>query len=97
MWSGRDSSISIAVRLRAGRLRSQGSILGKVKRCFSSITYTTSSGSHPASYTMGTGGAFFSEVKRQGREGDHAPASRAEVKNGGGILPLLPYALMAWC
>jgi hypothetical protein len=28
------------------------------------------------------------EVKRQGREADHSPLSRAEVKNGGAIPPL---------
>jgi hypothetical protein len=36
---------------------------------------------------MGTGGSF-SEVKCPGREADHSPRSRAEVKNVGAITPL---------
>jgi hypothetical protein len=36
----------------------------------------------PASNPMGTG------VKRPGREADHSPPSRAEVKKGGAIPPL---------
>jgi hypothetical protein len=28
------------------------------------------------------------EIKRQGREGDHSPPSRAKVDNGGAITPL---------
>jgi hypothetical protein len=40
------------------------------------------------SYTMGTGGCS-SGVKRQGRQADHSPLSRAEFKNGGTI-SLLP-------
>ena len=38
----------------------------------------TSSGPHPASYTMGTGS--FPGVKRPGRGVDHPPPSSAEVK-----------------
>jgi hypothetical protein len=34
-------------------------------------------------------------VKRQGRETDHSPPSSAEVKNGGAIPPLPPFAIMA--
>jgi hypothetical protein len=37
------------------------------------------SGSHPASYPMGTKGSF-PGVKRPGREADHSPPSSAEVK-----------------
>jgi hypothetical protein len=37
------------------------------------------SGSHPASYPMGTSGSF-PGVKRPGREADHSPSSSAEVK-----------------
>ena len=38
----------------------------------------TGSGSHPASYTIGTGS--FPEVKRPGRVVGHPPPSSAEVK-----------------
>jgi hypothetical protein len=37
------------------------------------------SGTHPASYPMGTRGSF-PGVKRLGREADHSPPSSAEVK-----------------
>jgi hypothetical protein len=56
----------------------------------------TGSGTHPASYPMGTEGppsqwvlrAFSPLVRRLGREADHSPPSRAEFKNGGAITPL---------
>jgi hypothetical protein len=38
------------------------------------------SGAHPSSYPMGTSGSFL-EVKRPGREADHSPPSRHEIKN----------------
>jgi hypothetical protein len=38
------------------------------------------SGSHPASYPIGTRGSF-PGVKRLGREANHSPPSSAEVKN----------------
>jgi hypothetical protein len=38
------------------------------------------SGTHPASYPMGTRGSF-PGVKRPGREADHSPPCSAEVKN----------------
>jgi hypothetical protein len=41
----------------------------------------TSSGAHPASYPMGTGGPFPGGKARQGRDADHSPPSSAEVKN----------------
>jgi hypothetical protein len=37
------------------------------------------SGTHPASYPMGTGG-FSPEVKQMDREADHSPPTSAEVK-----------------
>jgi hypothetical protein len=37
------------------------------------------SGTHPASYPMGTRGSF-PEIKRPRRESDHSPPSSAEVK-----------------
>jgi hypothetical protein len=38
------------------------------------------SGTHPASYAMGTRGSFLG-VNRPGREADHSPPSNAEVKD----------------
>jgi hypothetical protein len=40
----------------------------------------TVSGTHPASYAMGTGVSFLRGVKRQARESDHSPPASAEVK-----------------
>jgi hypothetical protein len=37
------------------------------------------------------------EVKRPGREADHSPPSRAEVKMRGSIPPLPQYAFMVRC
>jgi hypothetical protein len=48
----------------------------------------TSSGTHLASYPMGTG-VISLEVKRAGREANRSPVSSAEVKNGETI-PQLP-------
>jgi hypothetical protein len=39
----------------------------------------TSSGAHPDSYPMGTGGSFPGD-KAAGREADHSPPTSAEVK-----------------
>jgi hypothetical protein len=47
----------------------------------------TGSGAPPAYYTVGVG-RFFPGVKLLGREAEHSPPSRAEVKNGGVIPPL---------
>jgi hypothetical protein len=48
---------------------------------FSSIPCVqTGSGSHPASYPLGTGGPFPGGKARPGRDADHLPPSSAEVK-----------------
>jgi hypothetical protein len=40
-----------------------------------------SSGTHPASYAMGTGVTLSLKLKQPGREADHSPPSSAGVKN----------------
>jgi hypothetical protein len=69
---GRDSSVGIATRyvLEGPRIESQQ---GEI-----SPTVQTGPGTHPASYTTGTGS--FPMVKRPGRGVDHPPPSSAEVK-----------------
>jgi hypothetical protein len=47
----------------------------------SSLCVQTSSGDHPASCTMGTGGPFPGGKARPGRDDDHSPLSSAEVVN----------------
>jgi len=51
------------------------------------------SGSHPASYGMGTGGSF-SEVKRPEHEDDHSPTSSAPKLKMRGAIPSLPTRLL---
>jgi hypothetical protein len=46
----------------------------------SSPCIQTGSGARPASYPMGTGGPFQGGKVRPGRDADHSPPSRAEVK-----------------
>jgi hypothetical protein len=49
---------------------------------FSSILCVqTGSGTHPASYGMGTGDPFLGGKARPGRDADHSPPSSAEVVN----------------
>jgi hypothetical protein len=82
----RDNSADIAARLRTGRPTIRGSIPGRGKR-FLLHYVQTCSGTHPASYTMGTDSHFLG-VKRQGREADHSHPSSTKIKNCGDISPL---------
>jgi hypothetical protein len=54
------------------------------------------SGTHPASSPMGTKGSF-PEGKAAGREADHSPPSRAEVKNAWSYTSTPQNVFMAWC
>jgi hypothetical protein len=47
----------------------------------SDLCVHTDSGAHPASYPMGTGSLFPGGKTRLGLDADHAPSSRAEIKN----------------
>jgi hypothetical protein len=53
----------------------------KKKDFSSSLCVQTSSGAHPVSYPMGTGGPFPGGKARLGRDADHSPLSSDEVKN----------------
>jgi hypothetical protein len=46
-----------------------------------SLCVQTDSGTHPDSYTMGTGGPFSGGKVRTGCDADHSSPSRAEVVN----------------
>jgi hypothetical protein len=65
--------------LWAGRSGLWGSIPGEGKYFSLQHRFQNGSGVHPASYPMGTSGSF-PGVKAAGREADHSPPSRAEVK-----------------
>jgi hypothetical protein len=54
------------------------------------------SGTHPASYPMGTRD-FSVGVKRPRREADHSPPSSAEVKNAQSYTSAPQYAFVVWC
>jgi hypothetical protein len=58
----------------------------------SSLCVQTGSGAHPASCTMGTGGAFPGGKSRPGRNADHSPPSSAEVRNEYELYLLSPQA-----
>jgi hypothetical protein len=47
----------------------------------SNLCVQTGSGTHPASYPMGTGGPFPGVKARPRLDADHSPPSGAEVKN----------------
>jgi hypothetical protein len=54
----------------------------------------TDSGAQPASYTIGTGGGFFSpEVKWQGRESEHSTPVNDEVKKNVNLYIYFPICL----
>jgi hypothetical protein len=53
----------------------------EAKTFSSSLHVQTSSGAHPASCTMGTGGPFPGAKARPWRDADHSPPSSAEVDN----------------
>jgi hypothetical protein len=83
-WS-QDSSVGIATGQGAD---SRSSIPAGVKDFSPLHNIQSGSGTHPASYPVGTG-AVSPEVKRPGCEADQSPPSSADVKNGGPIHPRL--------
>jgi hypothetical protein len=50
----------------------------------------------PSNGYCGGGGDLSLVVKRPRHEADHSPLSSAQVKNGG-VIPPLPYVVVAWC
>jgi hypothetical protein len=62
-------------------LDDRGSIPRQRQRIFLLASVQTGSGTHPASYSMGTGGPFPGGKARPGRDADHSPSSSVEVKD----------------
>jgi hypothetical protein len=56
----------------------------------------TSSGAHPVSYSMGTGG-FFPRGKAAGHEAHHSPPTSAEIKKMWNYTFIPPYTFMVLC
>jgi hypothetical protein len=75
------SSVSImsgyGVDYRATGIRSPP----EAKDFSSRLCVQTGSWAHPASCSMGAGGAFAGDKPRPGRDSDHSPPSSTEVKN----------------
>jgi hypothetical protein len=61
-------------------LDDRSSIPDRTEDFSSSPCVQTSSGAHPTSYPMGTGGSFPGGKARPGRHAEHSPPSSAEVK-----------------
>jgi hypothetical protein len=74
------------------RLDNRGSIPGRGRDSFLCHRVQADSGSHLASYSMGTVGLF-----PWGSEADHSPPSSAKVKNTWSYTSTPPHVLMAWC
>jgi hypothetical protein len=77
----RGSSVSIVSGYRLDDRTIEVRSPAGVKDFSSSLCVQTGSGAHPASCTMGTGGPFLGNKALPGRDADHTPPSRAEVKN----------------
>jgi len=88
------------VNLELGKMWKKWSLLMLRCNCgnFSSFRHCVQTGSvaHAASHPVGTGGSFLG-VKRSGREADHQPRSRAEVKNEWSYTSTPKNVLMQWC
>jgi hypothetical protein len=76
----RDSSVRIVAKLRVWCPRAGGAIRGRGKGFCVFHKVQTTSGAHPDSNTMGTGGVF-QGVKRLGRDANHSPSSSVESVN----------------
>jgi hypothetical protein len=87
---GRNSSVGIATRYGLDSP-------GIESRCGArfSAPVRNCSGTHPASYTMGTGS--FPGVQRQGCSVDHPPTSNAKVKESKKSVPLLHFWAFVAC
>jgi hypothetical protein len=63
---------------------------------FTRILLQTDSGTHSASYEIGTGGSF-PGLKRPVRKSDNSLQSSAKVKNAWSYIAAPPYIFMTWC
>jgi hypothetical protein len=90
--SSRDSSVGIAPDYGLDDRGGRSSSSSGVKNFLHVVQ--TGSGSHPASYLMGTG-RFSRGAKRPGRETDNSPPTSAEVKKMWIYTSTPPYAFMA--
>jgi len=93
MIVSRCSSVSIATRLRAGRLgfhccHGQGFFFATVSRLALRTTQP------PIQLVSGK---FSPEIKWPGREAGYLPPSSAEVKNAWSCTSTSPYVFMEWC
>ena len=83
--ASRDSSVIIVTRLRAVQLRNRVRFPEEVRDLCHLRNVQTGSVTHPASYSVGTGGALYPVANRPGREADHLLLLSAEVKKCGEV------------
>jgi hypothetical protein len=83
--SVQESGIAQSVQLRATGWAAEISF-SVGERYFSLHSIQTSSGTHPASYPVGTGNSL-SGVKQPSREAELSPPSSVNVKNGKAVFP----------
>jgi hypothetical protein len=93
VWWDAGNSLRSSSGLRAG---CSGVRIPIGARNFSHHYVQTSSGAHPASYTMGPRGSF-PGVKQPEREADHSPPCSAEIENAWSYTFTPQYAFMPWC
>jgi hypothetical protein len=86
----RDSSVS------SYGVDDRGSILGRIRIFFFRHRFQTGSGSHqpPIQWVPAT---LFAGIKQAGREADHSPHSRVQVKYMWCYTSTSLYIFMAWC
>ena len=92
-YTRKDILVGIATRLRTGWFR----VLVPRGANYSSLPQNnhTTSGVHPASYSMGARDSFVG-VKRPGREVDHSPPSSAGLTNDGSYTSNPLHDFMPW-
>jgi hypothetical protein len=93
-WS-RDSSVSIATRLWAGR--SEFDSVPELGIFSSPPPYPDRSWGPSSFLSNGYRGFFTPRVKRPRHEADHSPPSSSEVKNASSYTSIPRYVFMAWC
>jgi hypothetical protein len=91
-WGSRGSSVSIVSGYGLDDWAIEVRSPAGAKDFSSSLCVQTSSGIHPASCTMGTGGPFPGGKGRPGRDADHSSPSSAEVENEWKLHLLSPQA-----
>jgi hypothetical protein len=89
--------VAPAVQWLGYGLHNWGSIRSRSREVYFSLHHhiQTTSGTHPVSYPMGTGGSF-PEDKQLGHEAAHSRPSSPKIKNVWSYTSTPPYVSMVW-